>query len=137
MSAELDEVKREVAAAHGLGADAISFIGGTTVEQIEANAAAFARLVHAGGANQQPEPAGRNIFAEATAQKAARKAELRRLFTGRPTRQPRDEDGRFSGMDGGARTRVPTPRSPEREHGELVAGLAALARTFGRPFSAG
>jgi hypothetical protein len=49
--------------------------------------------------------------------------------------QPRDEAGRFAArsgsFDGGARQPVPARKSPEQAHGELVAQLVTVARTFG------
>ena len=54
------------------------------------------------------------------------------MFSGRATRQRRDRHGRFT-FDGGARPTIPVPRSPEREHGEVILGLARL-RALGGGF---
>lgn len=128
----LGSLRREVAAEHGLSPDAGSFLQGETLEQLEASAVALTRVT-TDGRRPELEPdirSGRSIFAEAAAQKERRKQELAELLCGRP-RQPRDEHGRFS-FDGGARKSLAVPTSPERAHGELVAGLAAITRTFGR-----
>ena len=42
---ELDELRVEVALTHGLDAEAAALLGGTTVEEIEAQAVKFAGLV--------------------------------------------------------------------------------------------
>jgi hypothetical protein len=46
-------------------------------------------------------------------------------------RSPRDQAGRFTGFDGGARQSLPVPKSPEQAHGELIGQLAALRRIYG------
>jgi hypothetical protein len=48
--------------------------------------------------------------------------------------QPRDERGRFTGFDGGARQPVPQSRPPEQEHGELLVKLARLSAIRGGDF---
>lgn len=118
-----------------MSAGAAALLRGETVDQIEANATAFARLVHTAGHNLQnePETAGRNIFAEAAAGKQHRKQELHRLITGRRARQPRDEHGRFAGsLDGGARPlgpRAPATGEPLlAEHGRWLGQVIAQRR---------
>ncbi len=131
MSVELDEVRSAIAARHGLTEDAAGFLVGSNVEEVEASAGALSRLIgRTPPGARAPEPA--NIVAVARAAKTARKAELLAMFTGKPTRQRRDERGRFT-LDGGARPTIPTPRSPEREHGEVIAALARL-RSLGDSF---
>jgi hypothetical protein len=51
------------------------------------------------------------------------------------TTPPQDELGELAdvpscGFDGGARTPVPAPRDPVRDHDLLVGQLASLSRTF-------
>jgi hypothetical protein len=131
MSADLDPLRGEVAARHGLGVDARSFLTGTTVDELEAQAAALAKVLGAHADRREPEPAAApDLLTVAAAEKARRKQELAAMFCGRAP-QPRAESGRFASFDGGARQALPVPKSPERAHGELVAGLASYRRTHG------
>jgi len=133
----LDEVRADLAAARGLPPAAISFLTGSTAEEVEAQADRLAELLvdrEAGQAEPEP-PVG--FFEQAFAAKAARKREVVALFTGRPQAQsqPRDEHGRFvarvGAFDGGARQPAPIRRSPEEEHGEVITQLARLSRLGG------
>jgi hypothetical protein len=126
------ELRRIVAAEHGLDPKAAPLLVGETVEELDANAAALVRFV---GERQEPEPElAQGFFARAAEAKARRKKELLALFSGRAPEQPRDERGRWLGFDGGARRAAPVRRPPEQEHNELVAELVSLGRTFGRTF---
>jgi Methyltransferase domain len=128
---DVDELRAEVAAAHGLPPGSASFLTGATVAEVEASARAFATLV--GQRSQEPDPPV-GVFERAAAAKAERKRELADLFCGRPP-QPRDEHGRFAvGFDGGARQPVPQRRSPEREHNELLVALSRFSRAYGAGF---
>ena len=97
MTDELAELRADLAAARGLPPAAISFLTGSTAEEVEAQADRLAELLvdrEAGQAEPEP-PVG--FFEQAFAAKAARKREVVALFTGRPQAQsqPRDEHGRF------------------------------------------
>ena len=101
----LDELRHEIAAARGLGADAVPLLGGQTIEEIEARADALVTLVAAHGR----EP--------------AREETVPGL---RP--QPRDAGGRWerrASFDGGARETAPEKQSPEEEHNDFL--LRALS----------
>jgi hypothetical protein len=132
---ELDEVRREVAAQRGLSVEAAGFLVGQNLEEIEESADALGRLMaeHAEPEPEQPEAA--NIFAVASAAKIARQRAIVQMFSGRATRQPRDQAGRFTfAMDGGFRGPAVTPRSdPDGDHGRLVLRLAR-ARALGAGF---
>ena len=116
------EVRREVAAAHDLSEAAVPFIGGTTLDEIEASASALAKIVNSGGRldTHEQKPSG-DLFANAASAKAARKHALFEALVGR-AEQPRDERGRFvGGFDGGARTSPPpAPPSHDEWLGELL-----------------
>ena len=120
-----DELRRQVAQAHGLDPRAATFITGDTLDEVEASAAELAQLV-----DTTPEPAPRrDVFTEALTAKAQRQRQLAALFTERPARE-RDAQGRYtaraSGFDGGARQSVPAPADPHADHDELVVQLARL-----------
>jgi hypothetical protein len=115
-ASDADALRSEVAAARGLDPGAKRFLSGTTLEEVEASAEAFAQLV---GANdrasavgrEEPPSSGQGFFADAMAATAARKQAVAALFAGRAP-QPRDEAGRFTkpaSFDGGARPFVPPP----------------------------
>jgi hypothetical protein len=127
MSTELDQFRREVADAHGLGASAVPFLAGATADEVEASARGLAQLVHAGSPAREPKPAERNIFAVAATAKQARKQELHRLFTGQAVGQPRDEHGRYAtGFDGGTRRSLPPPKSTHGQWlGEVIRSRSA------------
>jgi hypothetical protein len=130
-NAELESLRAEIAAARGLSPHAVGFLDGTTLAEIEAQADELARVIGASGARHEPgAAAGADLFTIAAREKARRKASLAALFSGR-TPQPRDESGRFTGFDGGARQPLPVRSDPEREHGELVAQLVSLRRISG------
>lgn len=137
MSVHNAEVRQFVAAEQGLDAEAAEFLAGSTVSELEANAAALAKLLGTAAA-QEPEPAPRppDPFSGAAERKAARQRDLVRSLHG--GQQQRDEHGRFvspsrasgAGFDGGARGGLPLRRSPEQEHNELVAQMASVSRTY-------
>jgi hypothetical protein len=134
MSDELDELRREVAAVHGLPPAAASFIAGQTLEELEASAAKLAELIGAAGARPEQERAEplADVFGNTARRKQEQQRALVEALHGRP-QQPRDERGRFasSGFDGGARESVPHRRPPEREHDELIVSLSRLRRAYG------
>ena len=119
--AELRSLRQDIAAAHGLGADATAFLTGTTLAEIEAEAGKLARLIGASDESrrQESEVAGPDLFGGMAESKASRKQALAALFSGRA--QPRDESGRYAtktaSFDGGARQ---TPRPPPPTHSEWL-----------------
>ena len=121
------ELRRLIAAEHGLDEKATSFLTGSTFTELERSAVAFARLI---GQHREEEPP-RDFFTAAEAAKAARKRALADALIGRPSRPTPAEPGRPSGFDGGARRPIPTRRPPEQEHNELVLKLASVSRTYG------
>jgi hypothetical protein len=131
---DLEQVRRTVAADHGLPAGSESFLTGSTLAEVEASAATFAKLVEERRRESEP-PVG--VFERAAAAKAQRKRELVDLFSGRAP-QPRDERGRYAasgrGFDGGTRTPVPVPQSPVEAHDEIVVQMARLSRAYGARF---
>jgi hypothetical protein len=129
----VDEVRAAVAARHGLGADAASFLTGSTIDELEASAERFARFVDEHRQQAQPTSPPEPISA-AIANKQAQKRRLAEMVVGRSRSQPRDEHGRYTGFDGGARRPVTRPADPEAEHNVTVSQLAWLGRTFGRSF---
>jgi hypothetical protein len=110
--ADLDGLRAEVAAAHGLDADAAGFLTGSTVEEVEESAVALVKLL---GERGQAEDVGADLFTRAAAQKARRKETLLAALSG-PAPQPRDAGGRYASFDGGARTPAPSPES----HGDWL-----------------
>ena len=132
-----EELRLDVAAAHGLPEVAARILTGSSLAELEASAAELARFVADHRARQDPDeqtdPRPGALRDAATA-KAERNAALERAFAPRLT-QPRDDHGRFEArpvsFDGGARPRVPSFRSPEREHDELIGRLAVQARVAG------
>src|SRR5215471_11033292 len=124
-----EDARTIVAAEHGLDQEAAQFLTGETVEEIQASAVALAQLIGR-SADRVPDdaPAVDPITAGLRA-KAERKASLHALLTGRSP-QPRDEQGRYTGFEGGAMKSVPRPRDQLREHGQLIAEMAAISRTF-------
>jgi hypothetical protein len=125
MSTELDALRGEVAAAHGLPAGAAGFLTATSLEGLERQAAGLKALTPP---SQEPVSAPDPITV-ALATKTERKTAALAIFTGRPP-QPRDQAGRFtsSGFDGGARQPLPAPRDAMAEHGQWVAALARASR---------
>lgn len=129
--AELETLRREIAAGRGLGAEAMAFVTGRTVEELERSADGFANLI--GAKEERPEPTvGPGLFAEVAATKAERKQALAALLSGRA--QPRDDDGRYAKkaatFDGGARASVPVAMSPEQSHAELLGHLITASRVY-------
>jgi hypothetical protein len=123
-----DETLRQfVAAEHGLDARAAKLVTGSTLTELEANAAALAELI--GEREHEPAAAGPGPFPDMATAKAERKRALAAIFTGRVA-QPRDERGRFAtDFSRGARQTVPQP--PESHEQTLT----RLLRT--RPADAG
>jgi hypothetical protein len=115
---EETEVRRAVAAEHGLNWQEAKFLTGETVPELEQSAAKLAALL-----GKQPEPEPELSFYErAQAEKAERKRTLLNALTGRLP-QPRDAQGRYaksSGFDGGRHGRVPP--TPET-HGQMLGRL--------------
>ena len=130
MSDDLNWLRREVAAERGLPAEAVSFLTGTSVEQVEASADALAQLVGRSDLREQ-EPADplAGLFANGGAEKARRQRALLQTLHGLPPQQ-RDEGGRFSGggFDGGARQTAPEMVPPETAHDDLLLDRLAAAR---------
>jgi hypothetical protein len=133
-TAELESLRADIAAARGLGADAASFLRGTTLEEIEASADALARVLgRRDDRGDQPPAVRPGLFTEMAAAKTHRKQALAALLCGRAP-QPRDELGRYArrgSFDGGARQPIPIHKSPEQAHGELIGQLVALRRISG------
>ncbi len=126
---DLDALRVEVAAAHGLDEGAAPFLVGSTLVEIEQSAQELVGLI---GSANDPHPASAPFAGLVDPRlKAERKRALARLLIGPPA-QPRDEHGRFAarGFDGGARTPAAIRESPERQHDQLVGQLAGLSRTF-------
>jgi hypothetical protein len=132
MSEHDAELRQVVADQYGLPDGSAAFLRGTTVEELEQSASEFARLV---GDRREPEPTYQLGDLFSAGARAERKAQLARLFSGRPP-QPRDESGRWIStaerqtpitFDGGARGGpVPVTGPPEQEHGRWL--LDVLAR---------
>jgi hypothetical protein len=133
----VDELRRDIASAHGLPEEATSFLAGTTVAELEESAVRLAELFKARGA-PEPEPAPESSLTAALlpGAKAARQRALVELLHPKQQQQLRDpQTGQFaakpSGFDGGARTPTLTREPPEREHDRLVTTLSQFARTYG------
>jgi hypothetical protein len=121
---ELDALRSEVAATHGLGADAVPFLAGTALAEIEASAGLLASLVASSGAEEQTAPLAA-LFTHGAARKAERQRALIQALHGRQP-QARDELGRWArSFDGGARR---PPPSPGPTHEEWLAQLLLDAR---------
>jgi hypothetical protein len=138
---EVDELRREIAARHGIPEAGVSFILGQTVEQLEASASRLAGLV---AARDEQEPEQTDPLTHAlglgSAAKAKRNAALVGLLHG-PPQQPRDRLGRYTGkqsagFDGGARPLV-READPERDHDQLIAEMALASKAYGTTFTAG
>jgi hypothetical protein len=128
-----DDPREIVAAEYGLTPEAAKFLVGETLDEVEASAVALMQLIGRDeGRDPDPAPApqAHDPITAALAAKAQRKRALAAIFTGREP-QRRDERGRFTGFDGGARKPTPPRRDPEREHGQLIAHMATFSRTFG------
>jgi hypothetical protein len=136
MSDTVTELRRAIAAQHGLSPVAASLLAGESVEELDASAAALARLV--GEGREEPESVAEAALADLfdPRARARRKQALTELFAGQPPQpreQSRDSQGRFTrsgSFDGGARQPTPARESPEREHDALIGQLAGLSRTF-------
>jgi hypothetical protein len=129
--AVLAELRQVVADRRGLPEAAVTFMSGTTIGEIEAEADQLAALLAARTPEQAEETEPQtmaDVVANATTLKRERqRALLQSLHS--PAPQPRDEGGRFTGgFGGGARAPVAAPSDPERDHGQLVAQLAQHAR---------
>jgi hypothetical protein len=114
---ELDQLRRAVAREHRLPARAASFLAGTTLDEVEASAHAFAKLLDEGREPEQSRPP--SIFEFAAAERDERRRLLVSALCGRPVQPPRNEQGRYArparGFSGGARQPVPlTPESHEQ-----------------------
>jgi hypothetical protein len=114
----------------------VPFLTGTTVTELEEQAAELAEVIGAHQAREQQEPA--DLLTAAKAAKAQRKQALLTALTGR-REQPRDELGRFArgGFDGGARAPLPARGDPEAEHAQLAADLIARSRQSRGPADVG
>jgi hypothetical protein len=134
----VDEVRRSVAAQHGLPEQAISFLTGETLTEIEASAARLAELL-AARHQSDPEPELEQTddpltyaITNAPALKRQRQAAL--LAALHPEPQLRDSTGKFAsqpsgGFDGGARARLtPRPGDPVQDHNEAVVQLAQFSK---------
>jgi hypothetical protein len=130
---ELEALRHEVAVRRGVGADAASFLTGSTLSEIEASADALVELLGANSDQREPDSTtGTDLFTGIAEAKAARKHALAAVLCGRP-QQPRDELGRYArrgGFDGGARQTVPVAQSPAAAHAELLGHLFAASRTY-------
>jgi hypothetical protein len=138
----LDELRREIAAQHGIPESAAVLISGETVEAIEESAAKLAALIDT-SREQEPEQQ-ENPLTDALRHGSSLKLARQRALVAalHPRQQRRDEQGRFArtgeqaaGFDGGARPPVAESRPPAVEHDRLVAEMAQLSRTFGARIS--
>jgi hypothetical protein len=114
-----EELRRLVAAVHGLEPKAATFLTGSCVEELEQSAAKLAALL---GKPREPE-VELGFFERATMAKLERKHELAMILTGRA--QPRDDQGRWTtkpaaSFDGGARQPAPFRQPPEIEHNKTL-----------------
>jgi hypothetical protein len=114
---DLVALRRQAVNAHGLPPEAVTFLGGSTLAELEESAAALAKLIGERRVEErttaQPGP-----FTDMAAAKARRKQQLAAIFTGR-TPQRRDEHGRFAAdFHGGARQSAPLP--PETHETTLM-----------------
>jgi hypothetical protein len=112
VSSDWDRVCAEVAADHGLPAGAESFLTGSTLDEIEAEADALVKVL--GASERQPEPT-LDPISEALRQKQRKRQQLLAAITGR-REQPRDRQGRYVSFDGGARQPVPGPPPTHDEY---------------------
>jgi hypothetical protein len=128
---DLDAVRRHVAAERGLDEAALAFIGGTTVDEIEASASRFVSLI---GTREKSSsgPSG-DLFADVARAQRARRDAIVALFVGRPAEQPRGDDGRYASFDGGAREQ-PARVEPESHEQWLSRILASRAADAGAHF---
>jgi hypothetical protein len=122
-------VRRTVAREHGLPVNAIQFLSGETVTEVEQSASRLAAVFRERNeqherAEQARSPSG--FFDVAAAEKAERKRTLVNALTGR-VQQPRDHQGKFAaadqpavGFDGGVREPV---RRIESHESWLAAAL--------------
>jgi hypothetical protein len=138
----VDEVRRSVAAQLGLPEQAISFLAGETLAEIETSAAALAELLaarHRTDSDPGPELGQTDdpltyAITNAPALKRQRQAALLAALHPEPPQQARDEQGKFAasssgGFDGGARARLsPRPGDPVQDHNEAVVQLAQFSK---------
>ena len=134
MNDDLDQVRLDVAAVHGLPDAAVKFLSGTNLEQIEASAAKLERLLHTREREPAPEPepvTPATLFSNLAERKTARNRALVQAIHG-PRPQPRDEHGRYApagGFDGGARgSLLPADEPPEQAHDTWLLGRLEAAR---------
>ena len=133
MTDELAELRADLAAARGLPPAAISFLTGSTAEEVEAQADQLARLIAARVPEQTPEQTNSLMAALAPGVKQARQRALVQALHGRPS-PPRDERGRYAAgskaisFDGGARTPAPLKGPPEQEHDGWLVDVVAHRR---------
>jgi len=128
---DLDAVREQVGAEHGLPPAAIKFVTGETIEDIEGSADRLAKLLDTASARADDEPT--NLLDAARRGQAERKAALLASLSGRRA-QARDSRGRYApagSFDGGPRRALPTRRDAEVEHCELVGDLAAQSHHHG------
>jgi hypothetical protein len=134
MSEPLDALRAEVAAGHGLPAGAESFLTGSTLEEIEAEADALVKVLGASERQPEPEPALDPITA-ALRQKQQKRQQLVAAVIGR-RQQPRDRQGRFTvSFDGGARQPVPPPPPTHGEY--LTEAIRSHRHDIGPKFNNG
>jgi hypothetical protein len=118
---EPGELRHLVADEYGLDHEATRFLRGSTLAELEASAAALAKLL--GERDREPAAGAPDLFTAAAVAKAERQRALLAALTGRAP-QPRDVRGRWTGFDGGARQ--PLATKPPEDHG---AWLVRLIRT--------
>jgi hypothetical protein len=122
----LDRLRGEVAAQAGLPREAVKFIGGETVAEMEDSATRLAGLLGTQARTGEPravDPVA-GLFTAGASVKAQHSRRLLESLHGIPARQPRDAVGRFrsGGMDGGAR---PLPPAKPPSHDQLLGRLLA------------
>ena len=130
---ELDAVRAQVVAEHGLPPGAVRFLHGGSVAEVEEQAARLAGLLDSAASQEQESDAPVDLLATARAAKEERRRTLRAALSGREE-QPRDASGRYApraSFDGGARSPLPLPRDPVHDHDQTVGELARLRRVYG------
>jgi hypothetical protein len=132
-----DALRNAIAEAYGLPEQAVKFLEGTTVEEVEQSAVALADLL---ATSADVSPMGDIEVDPITASlqsKQQRQAARTAAILG-PSAQPRDSEGRYTervaDFHGGARQSVPAVPDPVREHGKLVSALAQLRQLGGSGF---
>jgi hypothetical protein len=111
------DVRALIAREYGLDSEAAGLLSGETLAEVEASAAALSKLLGEQREARREQTLPPDFFTGAAAAKAARKQALLEAITGRAP-QPRDERGRYTGFDGGARRQTAPVR--QQTHDEWL-----------------